>query len=109
MYVNITQRSVALAEADTTGKYGTRTQVIRSSNKSQPSWQSTTLTAFKADQELTVLLTKLHMHGIQEDVGDKPNTSEEEKKRNAENPQSTGKGRRGKKPVPGSSSSSRQS
>ena len=53
------------------------------------------MTASKADQELTVLLTKLY--GIQEDVGAKPKTSEEEKKKKAENLQSMGKGRRGKK------------
>ena len=56
---------------------------------------TTTMTASKADQELTVLLTKLY--GIQEDVGAKPKTSEEEKKKKAENLQSMGKGRRGKK------------
>jgi methyl-accepting chemotaxis protein len=53
------------------------------------------MTASKADQELTVLLTKLY--GMQEDVGAKPKTSEEEKKNKAENIQSMGKGRKGKK------------
>lgn len=49
----------------------------------------------RQDDELTVLLTKLYT--IQEDIGAKPKTSDEEKKNKAENIATMGKGRKAEK------------
>ena len=49
----------------------------------------------RQDEELTELLTKLY--GIQEDIGAKPKSSEEEKKEKAKNVAVMGKGKKAEK------------